>query len=110
MDIPIILNDVRVNDNYEGAFDQARTLTWDFSFTLKGYLFGPVRKGGIIKFANTQIFSSLSANAQVASVDAYPGLLANGSPTTNSSLSISRDMIFPDDDFGYIVNVEEPGA
>lgn len=117
LDIPIILNDVAVTDTYEGAFDVNRVITWDFTFTLKGYLFGPVRKGGIIKFANTQIFNDLTANvtsgaASVAleNVTVAPGLLANGTPTTNSSLTISRDMIYPDDDFGYIVGIGEPSA
>lgn len=108
LDIPIILNDVNVNDSYEGSFeDKSRVLTWDFVFTLKGYLFGPVRKNGVIKFANTQIYNSLSANQALTSVDVYPGLTSNGAPTSNSSATISRDNIYPDDDFGYIVNIEE---
>lgn len=110
MDIPVILNDVRLTDTYEGNFEERRTLEWNLTFTLKGYLFGPIRKSGIIKFANSSIFNSLSSNTELSSVIVTPGLLSNGSPTTNSSLTISRDLIYPDDDFGYIVRYEDPTA
>jgi len=108
MDIPIILNDVKVSDNYEGDFETRRTLEWDLTFTLKGYLYGPIHKAGIIKFANSSIYNSLSSNTQLSSVVVQPGLLANGSPTTSADLTISRDLIYPDDDFGYIVRYDEP--
>lgn len=110
MDIPIVLNDVNVSDTYEGDFETRRALEWNLTFTLKGYIYGPLHKSGIIKFANSSIFSSLSSNTALTNIVTQPGLLANGSPTTNSSLSISRDLIYPDDDFGYIVIVNEPGA
>lgn len=103
MDIPIILNDVSVQDIYEGDFETRRALTWNFTFTLKGYLFGPVKKAAIIKFANSNIFSTMTSNSQVTNINVAPGLLANGSPTTNASLSVDSTLIFPDDDFGFIV-------
>jgi len=110
MDIPIILNDVRVSDSYEGDFETRRALEWNMTFTLKGYLYGPIHKAGIIKFANSSIFNSLSSNTELSNVVVQPGLLANGSPTTSSNLTISRDLIYPDNDFGYIVRYDEPGA
>jgi len=108
MDIPIVLNDVRVSDNYEGDFETRRSLEWNMTFTLKGYLYGPIHKAGIIKFANSSIFNSLSSNTELSNITVGPGLLANGSPTTSSELTISRDLIYPDDDFGYIVRYDEP--
>jgi hypothetical protein len=110
MDIPIILNDVSVDDQYEGAFDERRALVWNLSFTLKGYLYGPVRKAGIIKFANSSIFGTLGSTQSLSSITTQPGLLANGAPTSDINQTISRDMIYPDDDFGYIVQFTEPGA
>lgn len=110
MDIPVVLNDVRLSDNYEGDFETRRALEWNMTFTLKGYLYGPIHKSGIIKFANSSIFNSLSSNTELVNVIVEPGLLANGSPTTDSTLTISRDLIYPDDDFGYIVRYDEPGA
>ena len=108
MDVPIILNDVRLSDNYESDFETRRVLEWNMTFTLKGYLYGPLHRGGIIKFANSAIYGSLTSNTELSNVTVMPGLLQNGSPTTSANLTISRDLIYPDDDFGYIVRIEEP--
>lgn len=59
MDTPIVLNDVQLTDSYEGDFETRRALTWDLSFTIKGYLFGPIRKTNIIKFANSNIYPTM---------------------------------------------------
>lgn len=107
MDIPIILNDVRVSDSYEGDFETRRALEWNLTFTLKGYLYGPVQKSGIITFANTSIYNSLVSNTELVNFIVEPGLTANGQPTSNASLSIGRDLIYPDDDFGYIITINE---
>ena len=106
MDIPIILNDVKLNDSYEGDFETRRVLEWNMTFTLKGYLYGPIHRAGIIKFANSAIYNSLTSNTELSNVTVMPGLLSNGSPTTSANLTISRDLIYPDDDFGYIVRTE----
>lgn len=108
MDIPVILNDVRLSDSYEGDFETRRTVEWDLTFTMKGYIFGPTHKSGVIKFANTAVFGTLTSNTPLAYVTTEPGLQANGSPTTDSTLTISRDLIYPDDDFGYISTITEP--
>lgn len=48
-DIPIILKSVNENISYEGSFaDGTRIVTWDLTFTLKGFLFGPVSNTAII--------------------------------------------------------------
>ena len=51
MDIPTILNDVAVEDTYEGDFVSRRALIYTLNFTAKTYLFGPVADTpeGIIK-------------------------------------------------------------
>jgi len=56
-DIPIILNRVNLDDVYDGNFEQRRSMVWNLDFTLKGYLYGPVKKTKIIKYANTQFFA-----------------------------------------------------
>ena len=110
MDIPIILGDVTLSDSYEGDFETRRSQEWNLTFTLKGYLFGPVHRAGIIKFANSSIYNASSGNTELSNVTVEPGLLANGSPTTSADLTISRELIYPDDDFGYIVRYDEPAA
>jgi hypothetical protein len=47
-DIPIVLNSVSQNIEYEGGLDSQRIITWDLTFTVKGYLFGPVANSAII--------------------------------------------------------------
>lgn len=112
LDIPVILNSVTSEDTYEGNFETRRALTWDLTFTLKGYIFGPVKSGEIIKLANTNFYdttvyenidSAVGDADVVSSVDVKPGLLANGSPTSNSSLTVSVDQINANDNYGYII-------
>jgi hypothetical protein len=40
-DIPIILNNINMEDDYEGDFSTRRALIYTLSFTAKTYLFGP---------------------------------------------------------------------
>lgn len=107
MDIPIVLKSVKTNDTYESDFETRRVLTWELDFTLKGYIFGPVRKSGIIKFANTNIYNSLASNTQLTNINIQPGLTEDGFPTSNAALTIPPALIFPDDDYGYIETVTD---
>ncbi len=54
-DIPIILNSVSIQDDYDGDFQTRRFVTYTMTFTLKLNLFGPVSKNGIIKTINASI-------------------------------------------------------
>lgn len=47
-DVPIILNSLDVNDEYDGDFQTRRFITYTMSFTLKTVMFGPVTEQGII--------------------------------------------------------------
>ena len=130
-DIPVVLNGVSMQDTYDGDFETRRALIHTLQFTLKGYLWGPLRKTGIIKtanvmthvdtstvyanqhpsntvFANVNVTNSSSSGYYIHSrTTTTPGLLANGSPTSNSSLSVGIGEIDEDDDYGYIHNFEE---
>lgn len=48
MDIPIILNSVTIDDNYDGAFQERRFVTYTVTFTLKTNFYGPVSAAGPI--------------------------------------------------------------
>lgn len=104
MDIPVIIGSVSSEDLYEGEVSERRTIIWTISFTLKGYVFGPVRKSEVIKLANVNFYSTLTSNSIAEYVKITPGLLANGSPTTNSSLTIDKSLIENDDDWAYIID------
>ena len=47
-DVPIILNSVSMDENYEGSFEEQRTIEYTLDFTMKIYFFGPVNTGKII--------------------------------------------------------------
>jgi len=56
-DVPIILNSVNTTTDYEGDMMTTRMITWDLEFTVKGYIWPPVKSptGGLIgaSYANT---------------------------------------------------------
>lgn len=116
MDIPVILNDIGMEDSYEGNFQDRRALIWTLDFTLKGYIYGPVKKSSIIKFANTNFYipsvpdgqlQDAVGNTPVAErTTVRPGLTANGTPTSNLSQSVALSEIEADDDFGYIITID----
>jgi hypothetical protein len=114
MEIPLILNGISQEDVYDGDFKERRSLTWTLDFTMKGYIFGPVKTGKIIKFANSVFYTPQGANygelykyvgntSPVAFIQTRPGLTANGQPTSNSANSIDPNLITATSDFGYII-------
>ena len=104
-DIPIILNSVGFADGYDGDFLNRRALTWDLSFTMKTYLYGPVTTSGIITRAQIDFHPDIALNtARTSRIVVVPGLQANGAPTTNSAASIDRSLINADDDYGFAAN------
>lgn len=112
VDVPIQIMSTRSEDAYEGDFQTRRALIWTIDFMMKGYLYGPVKTSPIIKFANSNFYIPVGSNTinssvgntdPLARITVEPGLDANGNPTTNSSISISRDLIEADDNFGYII-------
>ena len=109
-DIPIVMNSVTFEDTYDGDFKERRAIIWTLDFTIKGYFYGPVRKSAIIKFANTNFYIPTTNTAaqgvgitNVAErVTVQPGLLANGSPTSNVNATIPYADIEVTDDYGYV--------
>lgn len=110
MDIPVVLLDVVSQDVYEANFEERRSLIWTLNFIMKGYLFGPVQKSGVITLANVNFYDSLltSNNEVLESVEIIPGLLANGTPTTNASLTVDRSLISATSDYDYIITKTTP--
>ena len=47
-DVPIILNSVTQQDDYDGDFQTRRFITYTLSFTLKLNMYGPVNESGVI--------------------------------------------------------------
>ena len=55
-DVPIILDSVSNEVDYEGDMMTTRMIIWNLTFTVKGFVFPPVRNSEIIRMANTNMF------------------------------------------------------
>ena len=64
MDIPIILNNISYNDTYDGQFVKRRAIVWSLDFVCKGFLYGPVKSGGIIKILRPPTFMPIKPFCQ----------------------------------------------
>lgn len=59
-DIPIILDNVTQNIQYEGNYDSVRYVYFTLTFTLKGYFYGPISTPKIIRKSIANIFNDPS--------------------------------------------------
>jgi hypothetical protein len=127
-DIPVVLNTIDLQDVYEGAFIERKTLIWTLSFTLKGYIFGPIKKQSIIKIANTALYpvareedftdaiDTLPTTA-AETVKVQPGVTANNKPVgidknglltgLPASNSIPIGQISANSNYGFIIDFDK---
>ena len=54
-DVPIILDSVSIDDQYEGDFTERRVLTYQLDFTMKMKFYGPTKDVGLIREVNVDI-------------------------------------------------------
>lgn len=107
LDVPIILTSVSTEDIYEGAFDERRALTWTLNFTVKGWYFGPTTRRKVIKFSTTNYYTDFDQENSDITVTVQPGLTANGEPTSDINETIPYADINEDDNWGFIVEIED---
>jgi hypothetical protein len=62
-DVPIVLNSVAYEDNYQGDFETRRALIYTLDFTAKFYLYGPVTSQAVIKTVQVDQYSDLKDTA-----------------------------------------------
>ena len=56
-DVPVVLNSVDYEDDYEGDFSSRRAIIYTLQFTVKTYLYGPVSDSKIIKKVITDYYT-----------------------------------------------------
>ena len=116
-DVPVLLNDGSLEENYEGQFEDRRVIMWRLSFTLKTNIFKPVKESDLIRQVETNVISTprgesgegtpqekqqaQESGSKSKSVT-KPGLTDQGQPTTKESESVPKEQIEADDDFGFI--------
>ena len=112
-DVPIVLNSISYEDDYQADFQTRRAIIYSFNFLVKGYLFGPVSNKGTIKKTvvdfnvaegDTLVDTSKGPNKRVTLT---PGLLANGSPTSNSTASVASSSISANSNYGFAFDSED---
>jgi hypothetical protein len=62
-DVPIVLNSVAYEDNYQGDFETRRALIYTLDFTAKFYLYGPVTSQSVIKTVQVDQYTDLKDTA-----------------------------------------------
>ena len=115
IDVPLILNNIRSEDTWEGGFNDRRVLTWTLNFTMKGFIFGPIKRSKIIKKSIGRLaytrrsLDDLTGTYEDRYIESIvtttPGLLANGSPTSNSELTLPYSDIDWEDNYGFVVDI-----
>lgn len=105
-DIPLVLDSVAIDDTYAADFLTRRVLVFSLNFVMKCYFYGPVTESKLIKLTDVRLYSDTTANTGVSTTTTRPGLTADGEPTSNADLSVALSAIDEDDNFGYIVTIE----
>lgn len=83
-DIPIVLNSVSQQDDYDGDFQTRRFITYTLTFTLKLNLYGPVNSGALITKAIVDIgdIENIIIDPDQETVITVTGDISNGSTST----------------------------
>lgn len=104
-DIPVVLKTCTYDDAYEGDYSERRAVVWTLSFDMFVYFYGPIKESKIIKMANTNFFAGeYGVDPEFdMNVNIVPGLMANGSPTTNAALTVPPTSISANDNYDYII-------
>ena len=85
-DLPIILNSVTFQDDFEGDLQNSRRIIWTYTFTVKLYYYGPTERQKIIRTSIASVFNDTELEKQL---DKY-------TITTNPGGAL------PSDDFDFI--------
>ena len=86
-DVPVILNSIAYEDDYQGDFASRRAIIYTLSFTAKFYLYGPVTSSKVIKTVQVDQYTDMP--------DQSPKREQRYSVTPNTTTADA------DDDFGF---------
>ena len=106
-DIPVILDNVEIDDSYASDFTTRRVLVFSLTFTMKCYFYGPVTESKLIKIVDVRIYPDTTANTGIVTTLIRPGLTVDGLPTNDPELSVALSQIDETDSYGFIVTVSD---
>jgi hypothetical protein len=100
-DLPIILNNISYEDDYEDDMMRRRAIVYTLTFTLKTYMYGPVSDADLIRKAT--VFESLgdfNQHRRALKYEITPA--ATEDMDGDSDVDAADDaLVMPDDDFGF---------
>jgi hypothetical protein len=105
-DLPIILNGISYEDDYEDDMLRRRSVTYTLDFTLKTYMYGPVTNSNIIRKATVfESIGDLDQHKRYLRYDVSPQALEdeNGDGVIDSDDDL---LLMPGDDFGFNEGIE----
>jgi hypothetical protein len=92
-DVPVVLNSISYEDNYDGDFTSRRAIIYTLSFTAKYYMYGPVTSQNIIRSVQVDQYTDMPVNA--------PKREQRYSVTPNPVDVAPQDWDTDDGDFGF---------
>ena len=105
-DLPVILNGISYEDDYEDDITKRRSITYTLDFTLKTYMYGPVSDAAIIKKATVfETLGDFHQHKRILKYDVEPKALTdiNDDGVINN---LDDELVMPDDDFGFNEGIE----
>lgn len=100
-DIPVVLNSVTSEDNFDTDFEQKRMIIWTLQFTMQGYVYGPVKEQGIIRRVIDDLHVAPGTgpvtDEEVAKTPRHVRITIDPDPITAG----------PNDDFGFKETIED---
>ena len=103
-DIPIVLNGISFQDDYEGDFSTRRALIYTLSFTAKTYLFGPVADSvdGLIRKVNVDMYGNTDVKTATRTMRYTVQPEPKKDYNNDGEITVAdRPFIEPGDDFGF---------
>ena len=104
-DVPIVLQDVSYDDQYEGDFQTRRVIVWTLNFEMKTYLYGSISSSEIIRDVRARTYISDDGQVDVnagrqSEIKQVPN--PTGASPETSPLNITETInFFEGNDFDY---------
>jgi hypothetical protein len=105
-DLPIILNNISYEDDYEDDMMRRRSITYTLDFTLKTYFYGPVSNAEIIRKATVfESVGDLDQHKRAIKYTVEPDAISD---QNNDGIINNLDdaLLMPGDDFGFNEGIE----
>ena len=92
-DVPIVLNSISYEDDYEGDFTSRRSIIYTLSFTAKYYLYGPITSTNVVRTVQVDQYADTPVNA--------PSREQRYTVAPNPSSATATEFDPDDDNFGF---------